>query len=135
MNTELSDNAFETAFGNFEVPPSQFNHEAHLRLAWIHIKKYGLEMAIRNICAQLVAYVEHLGARDKYNVTLTVASVKMVSHFMGKSNSDNFPTFILEFPQLKTRFKELIGDHYAMDIFNSKEAKKKYMEPDLLPFD
>ncbi|WP_422349344.1 hypothetical protein [Flagellimonas sp.] len=135
MNTELSDNEFEIVFGNCEVPPSQFNHEAHLRLAWIHIKKYGLETAIGNVCAQLGTYVQHLGATDKYNVTLTVASVKMVSHFMGTSNSDNFPDFMLEFPQLKNGFKELLGAHYSMDIFNSKEAKKKYVEPDLLPFD
>ena len=135
MNTELSDNEFEIAFGNCEVPPSQFNHEAHLRLAWIQIKKYGLETAIGNVCTQLSRYVEHLGAVDKYNTTLTVASVKMVSHFMGKSSSENFPGFMLEFPQLKTCFKELIGAHYAMDIFNSEQAKKKYLEPDLLPFD
>ncbi|TMU55338.1 hypothetical protein [Flagellimonas algicola] len=135
MNTWLSDNAFEIAFENCKVPPSQFNHEAHLRLAWIHIQKYALETAIGNVCTQLRTYVEHLGATDKYNTTLTVASIKMVNHFMGKSNSNNFPDFMIEFPQLKTRFKELIGAHYAVDIFNSEQAKKKYMEPDLLPFD
>lgn len=135
MNTELSDNEFEIAFRNCAVPPSQFNHEAHLRLAWIHIKNYGPDTAIENICNQLNTYVEYLGAEDKYNTTLTVASVKMVNHFMDKSKSDTFLCFMKEFPHLKTCFRELIGAHYSMDIFTSKKAKKGYLEPDLIPFD
>ncbi len=134
MNTELSDEQFEMEFRDCNIPPTNFNHEAHLRLAWIHIKKYGVEIAIEHICDQLTAYVAHVGAKDKYNATLTIASIKMVDHFMRKTTSDNFQDFILEFPQLKSNFKGLIGSHYAMDIFNSEEAKKTYIEPDLSPF-
>ncbi len=135
MNIELSDNAFEREFMNCTLPSSSFSHEAHLRLAWIHISKYGIDMAIENICNQLMNYVAKAGAMDKYNTTLTIASVKMVNHFVSKSASDNFPDFILEFPQLKSNFRELIDSHYDVDIFNSKQAKEKYIEPDLLPFE
>ena len=31
--------------------------------------------------------------------------------------------------------KELIDQHYNVDIFNSERAKLKYLKPDLLPFD
>lgn len=135
MHTELSDNEFEQEFKDCTFPSSLFSHEAHLRLAWIHINKYGVDTAIENICNQLTAYVAHFGAKDKYNTTLTVASVKMINHFINRSITDNFPDFILEFPQLKTNFKGLINSHYALDIFNSKEAKQKYIAPDLLPFE
>jgi hypothetical protein len=46
---ELSDELFEEQFQNCQLNPALFNHEAHLRLAWIHITKYGIDKAIENI--------------------------------------------------------------------------------------
>jgi len=130
----LSDTQFETQFRDCTLPVSLFSHEAHLRLAWIHINKYGLINATKNICKQLTNYVIKTGALDKYNATVTVASVKMINHFMGKSKSDSFQNFILEFPELKLNFKGLISNHYSSDIFNLEKAKANYLEPDLLGF-
>ena len=131
----LTDSEFERQFEHCELDPSIFSHEAHLRLAWIHITKYGIEKALSNIQLQLQKYVRHIGAEDKYNKTLTVAATKAVYHFILKSESDSFEGFITEFPRLKTNFRELMGFHYGIDIFNSEKAKKVFMEPDLLPFD
>lgn len=131
----LSDSEFEKNFEDCKLDLSMFSHEAHLRLAWIHIHNYGVEKAIKNIQFQLQNFVEFVGAKDKYNATLTIAAIKVVYHFMLKSKSENFKDFIYEFPGLKFNFKELLGFHYRIDIFNSKEAKVRFMEPDLLPFD
>jgi len=132
---ELTDSEFEQKFKSCELDPTLFNHEAHLRLAHIHIGKYGHDQAIKNICDQLVAYVTHLGATNKYNTTLTVAAVKAVYHFMQKSKANDFEGFIEEFPQLKFEFKILMQCHYEFDIFNSQKAKNTFLEPDLIPFD
>ncbi len=132
---ELSDTQFEQQFKACKLDPTLFSHEAHLRLAYIHIGKYGHDQAIKNICGQLVAFVTHLGANDKYNTTLTVAAVKAVYHFMLKSKTTEFKRFIAEFPQLKYDFKGLMQSHYDFDIFNSQKAKKTLLEPNLLPFD
>ncbi|HAS43724.1 MAG TPA: hypothetical protein DCS93_24800 [Microscillaceae bacterium] len=132
---DLSDDEFEQAFQNCTLSPALFSHEAHIRLAWIHITKYGLETAIANIGSQLTTFVAKAGASDKYNVTLTVAAVKIVCHFVEKATATNFPDFIEEFPQLTTDFKGLINTHYDVDIYNSEKAKKEYISPDLLPFE
>lgn len=131
----LNDKEFEVVFRQSTLSPALFDHEAHLRLAWIHIDKYGIDSAIENICKQLRDYVKHLGAEDKYNVTVTIAAIRAVYHFKMKSESDNFIDFLLEFPRLKYRFKELLACHYKTDIFNSAAAKKNYLQPELLPFD
>lgn len=130
----LNDSAFENAFANASLPPELFSHEAHIRLAWIHIMKYGEARAIENVCAQIIQYVTKLGAQDKFNKTLTIAAVKAVSHFIKKEKIENFQDFIQTYPRLKFNFKELLGYHYGFDIFNSTEAKTRYLEPDLLPF-
>lgn len=131
---ELSDALFEEQFKAGTLAPALFSHEAHLRLAWIHIKHYGVEKAIENSCSQILAFVEAAGARDKHNKTLTVAAIKVVNHFMNKTEAENFYDFIHQFPQLKYQFKELIASHYQTDIYHSGKAKKEYLEPDLLPF-
>jgi hypothetical protein len=132
---ELTDLDFERLFSERKISAGIFNHEAHLRLAWIHIEKYGVDIAERNICSQLKSFVHHLGAGEKYNETVTIAAVKAVYHFKLKSNTNNFPDFIEENPRLKSNFKDLIRQHYSEDIFASSEAKQKFLVPDLLPFD
>ena len=131
---QLTDEEFESQFSNCTLYSSIFNHEAHIRLAWIHINRYGIEQALINLDNQLYSYVCSLGAEDKYNKTVTIAAVKAVYHFMQKSNSNNFKDFILEHPRLKTNFKELLDKHYSIDIFNSDIAKSSFLEPNLLPF-
>lgn len=133
-NLELADEQFAQEFKQCTLAPSLFNHEAHLRLAWIHLQQSNVEQAIQSVCSQITAFVNHVGGHDKYNLTLTVAAVRVVHHFMSKSHSKVFPDFIDEFPQLKSGFKALIQSHYSMDIFNSPEAKATYLAPDLASF-
>ena len=132
---ELSDSEFEKQFISCELKPADFSHEAHLRLAWINIDKYGIQQAEKNIQNQLQKFVEFVGAKDKYNMTLTLAAIKAVYHFTLKSKSDNFMDFITEFPRLKYNFKELMDFHYGFDIYNSEKAKTEFLKPDLIPFD
>tara|TARA_R110002051_G_scaffold107681_1_gene180580 strand:- start:401 stop:814 length:414 start_codon:yes stop_codon:yes gene_type:complete len=132
---ELSDTEFEQQFNSCKLNPEIFSHEAHLRLAWINIEKYGIKKAEKNMQLQLRKFVAFVGAKDKYNLTLTIAATKAIYHFWLKSSSNNFKDFILEFPRLKYDFKELIAYHYGFDIYNSDIAKKVFLEPDLVPFD
>ncbi|WP_339652301.1 hypothetical protein [uncultured Maribacter sp.] len=137
MNTHynLNDLEFEEQFKTGVFNAALFDHEAHLRLAWLQINRYGVAKAEEHIHNQLLAFVKLLGAGHKYNKTLTIAGIKTVYHFMLRSESDTFKDFILEFPRLKHNFKDLMNTHYGFDIFNSEKAKIEYQEPDLLPFD
>lgn len=132
---ELSEEEFLRQFTDCTLDPSIFSHEAHLRLAWINIRKYGIVQATANIQSQLLKFVEALGEKDKYNKTVTLAALFIVNHFIQRSNSDNFSDFISGFPKLKTDFKGLIASHYSIDVFTSSKAKTEYLEPDILPFD
>ncbi len=138
MNTKdhwsLSDDEFESKFENFTLKPGMFSHEAHIRLAYIHLDKYGLKRAEENMCNQISGFATSLGATDKFNKTVTIAAVKAVHHFMEKAKAENFKNFILEFPQLITKFKDLLGEHYGFNVFADPKAKKEYIEPDKAPF-
>jgi len=131
----ISDSDFEAQFQNCSLNPQLFTHEAHLRLAWIHVSRYGVDVAIGNITAQLQAFVNFLGATGKYNHTVTIAAIRAVNHYYLRSKSKTYIAFIGEFPQLKNQFKELMQFHYEINIFTSEKAKKVFIEPDRHPFD
>jgi N-formylglutamate deformylase len=132
---QLSHEEFEKQFADCSLEPEWFTHEAHLRLAWIHISKYGLEKAIESVCFQIQNFAVLLGAKDKFNKTVTIGALKAVYHFMNRSASNDFESLIKEFPRLKTEFKGLMNKHYGIDIFKSATARNEFIEPDLLPFD
>ncbi len=131
---QLTDEQLVNQFADCSLSPNLFNHEAHLRLAFIHLKNQGEAKAIENICTQIKAFDVTHGDGNKYNEIVTIAAVKIVNHFMGKIRSTTFDDFIKRFPQLVHAFKGLVNQHYSADIFNLPEAKNSYLEPDLIPF-
>ena len=131
----LTDTEFEKNFKNCDFDVTMFSHEAHLRLAWIHIDSYGLKTAEENVVEQLKNYTKFVGAEDKFNLTLTLAAVKAVYHFYLKYRGSNFTDFIENSPELKRDFKSLMSSHYSFDIFKSQHAKESFVAPDLQPFD
>ncbi|MBX2877119.1 MAG: hypothetical protein KTR30_33675 [Saprospiraceae bacterium] len=130
----LSDQDFENQFADTTLPPQLFSHEAHLRLAWIHIQKYGKEQAISNVCDQIKVFDQTHGDGTMFNRTVTVVAVEAVAHFIGKVKAADFPTFIAKAPRLKTNLKDLIKQHYSWDIFKDPAAKEVFLAPDLQPF-
>ena len=131
---KLNDAQFEEEFSSCKLSPELFTHEAHIRLAWIHINKYGLDLAIENVTTQLKDYVRTLGSEDKYNATVTVAALKAVNHFILKSGKYEFEMFIRENPELLNNFKGLLSTHYSFNIFESEKAKANFLEPDKSSF-
>ena len=131
----LNDTEFESQFANCTLDPELFNHEAHLRLAWVHVRKYGQEQAVNNLCSQIAHFDSTFGDGTKFHLTLTIASAKVIDHFLKKSSSTTFSEFIAEFPRLRTNFKDILAFHYGTDIFKDERAKHSYVKPDLLPFE
>ena len=131
---KISDEEFEEKFSTNNFRPLWFTHEAHLRLAWIYITKYGSETAFEKYSSQLQEFANKYNADGKYNATVTFASIQIMKHFIDNSDTYDFQDFINDFPQLKTNFKQVLQTHYSGDIFTSKEAKKNILQPDLVPF-
>lgn len=131
---QLSDDEYERQFERCTFKPRMFSHEAHLRLAYIHIKKYGVQQAESNMVKQIKAYAEFYGATNKFNKTVTIASVKAMNHFIEKATTESFQDLIQEFPKLVRDFKNILSRHYSFNVFSDPKAKKEFILPDLLSF-
>ena len=78
-HNDYTDDELESIFERSRLKPPMFTHEAHLRLAFIHIKKYGPEQAALNMCEQIKGYAESLKVPEKFNMTVTIASIKTMA--------------------------------------------------------
>jgi len=130
----MNDTDFIEAFETGKFPPEQFNHKAHIKLAWIYLDLFDEETATLKTCEAIKNFDKLHGDGTKFHTTLTVAAVKAVHHFRRKSIATTFEEFIVKFPKLIASFKELLSLHYGKDVITDPKAKTTYLEPDLLPF-
>ena len=131
---ELSeeDRSFRSAFEACTVAPSQFNHAAHVRLAYVYLVESDVEQAVQRMREALLRFLEHNGIpRSKFHETITRAWVLAVRHFMDRSTSASSDNFI-------TRNQELLDTrimltHYSASVLFSPDARASFVEPDLDP--
>nr|WP_297788004.1 hypothetical protein [uncultured Allomuricauda sp.] len=130
----MNDVDFIHAFETGKFPPEQFNHKAHIKLAWVYLDRFDEETAISKTCVAIKNFDQLHGDGTKFHTTLTIAAVKVVHHFRQKSKATTFDGFVAEHPRLITSFKELLSQHYRKNALADPKAKTAYLEPDLLPF-
>ena len=125
-----SDLEFVCAFEAGDVQPSEFNHLAHLRLAYVYLSHGDLKYAEQRMREALLAFLDAKKIpRAKFHETLTRAWVMAVSHFMSRKSSGSFAEFIANSePLLQTN---VMLTHYSAAALFSERARAAFVEPDL----
>jgi hypothetical protein len=113
-----------------EIPASEFNHLAHLRLAYVYLRQGDLKYAERRMREALLSFLDaNEIPRAKFHETLTRAWVMAVSHFMSRKDSSTFSEFIAgSQPLLDTK---VMLTHYSHAALFSERARVAFVKPDL----
>ncbi len=128
--TSAGDRAFKAAFEAGDIAPAAFNHEAHLRLAYVYLVESGPELASQRTRRSLLAFLaQHEIPRAKFHETLTRAWVLAVSHFMGRADSCSFAEFAVSSQPLLD--SKVMLKHYSAEALFSPAARAAFLEPDL----
>ena len=127
------DRAFGSEFESCAFRVAEFNHRAHLRLAYVYLTDHDVETAYRSMRDALPAFLEHNGVDpSKYHDTMTRAWILAVRHFMEKTpDSDSADLFIEQNPQMLD--SNIMMTHYSAEGLFSDEARAQFVEPDLDP--
>jgi len=131
---ELSqeDRSFRSAFEACTVTPLQFNHEAHVRLAYVYLVESGVESGVQRMRETLLHVLERNGIpRSKFHETITRAWVLAVRHFMDRSTSTSSADFIAKNQELLD--SKIMLTHYSASVLFSSDARASFVEPDLDP--
>ena len=128
-----SDLEFRTAFEAGAFSPANFNHRAHVRLAYVYLATNDVERATALMRNAIVNFLRHHGiAPTRYHETLTQAWVLAVFHFMHRTKeAASADEFIDRTPILLD--SRIMMTHYSAERLFSQHARAAYLEPDLDP--
>jgi hypothetical protein len=129
MNDD-ADDAFVVAFLTGSLPPQQFHHRDHLRLAWVLVRLTGVDEAARRITSGIRYFATLHGHGEKYHETMTRFWVRIVAHAVAaRPEISTFDAFLAAFPLLLE--KDLPYRHWRRVTMASPAAREQWVEPDI----
>jgi hypothetical protein len=135
MKHQLSktDNEFKDQFETCVLPPSEFDHRAHIRLAYVYLVENDDDMACQLMRDSLLNFLNHNGVElSKFYETMTRAWILAVRHFMEKdSGAESANSFIENNPKMLD--KNIMMTHYSAELLLSDKAREHFVAPDLDP--
>jgi hypothetical protein len=132
---DIPDDEFMSAFEHLTLVPGLFNHEAHIRLAWLYFRIMdNFRIGIAKLSNGIKAYDQKFSSAAKYHHTITVAFACIIYAKMFNQTHDSWRTFIELCPELM-HSKTILSQFYTLERLNSEEGRIKFLMPDKLPKD
>jgi hypothetical protein len=125
------DDAFVDAFHSGRIANQNFHHRDHLRLAWVQIRRLGLERASDAVTGGIRHFAAEHGSADRYHDTLTRFWLKVVNLGLRRHPDLTFDELLAAEPHLLD--KSLPFKHWSRAMMASDSAKRQWVEPDLRP--
>ena len=133
ITPSTEDLEFRVAFEKGDIPPAEFHHRDHLRLAYVYLCEHETKPAFELYRHHVKKFLSDNGVPDdKYHETVTRSWVQAVRHFMEMCGS-------------ATSFEEMINNdgrlldmdimltHYRKETLFSDLARREFVQPDLEP--
>lgn len=132
----LSDAEFLAAFEACRIPHETWDHRAHIRMAYLVVRRDGPVDAVAVVSAgiqKLNASQQTPEAIDRgYHETITQAWLRLVGAAIRHYGpGDGFESFAGQHPHLLCR--TMLRTFYTRDRLMTWEAKRAFVEPDLAP--
>jgi hypothetical protein len=130
----MTDSAFLQQFESLTLPLEQWNHRAHLRVAYLYLTAHDFESASRMVREGIRAHNAAHGIMDSptsgYHETQTMAWLHFIAVTLAEygpaATADEFFDF---HPQLSS--VKLHRLYYSKALFTSPEARRSFVPPDL----
>jgi len=126
----VDDHEFITAFEACTLPPSEFHHRDHVRLAWIYLREDELLPALTRFATSLRRYATSLGAASKYHETITWAFLFLIHERMQRTPCEDFATFASLNEDLLAWHPSVLERYYTPALLGSELARTTFVMPD-----
>jgi hypothetical protein len=136
-----SDREVEAIVEGFEdctLPDSEFSHPAHLTVALFYLRNLRLTIpqATARMRDALLQFLDYYGEdRRKYNETITLFWVKLVSSFLDRTDTTRAAADLANEMIELYGSSRIIYDYYSRERLSSEEARQAWAEPDVKPLD
>jgi hypothetical protein len=130
----MTDDEFLESFESCRTPKAEWTHEAHVRMAWLYLRRRPLSEVVPFVRAAIQRYNDSLGNTEGYHETITLAYLALIDARVDRgSGEETFASFSQAHPALLDRKRSVLLEHYSREVLFSKEATRGFVEPDLAP--
>ena len=123
------DEEFLAAFEAGQIPNQSFHHRDHLRLAWIQIRRLGMERASESVVVAIKRFAAHHGQANRYHDTMTRFWLRAVAIGINRHPELTFEGLLATESHLLDKNLPLL--HWSRERMGSEEARRGWVEPDL----
>ena len=117
-------------FADLSLPKQNFDHAAHVHLAWALLASSPLLTAMRTYRSQLQAFAAHHGATGLYNETITCFYLLLIRERMDSLGpGHDWPAFQAANPDLFSQLKPFLERWYPGGAAFAPEAKASFRLP------
>ena len=126
----MTDTDFARAFERGDVPPAEFSHRSHIRLAWVYLQEEpSFDAALHRIQGGIRQFAAAAGKADKYHETMTVAWMQLLAAAGERAGTAiPFDELLRLAPELAD--KDLLLRYYTRDRLFSEAARGAWVPPD-----
>ena len=137
MATPLSDEDFLKRFDAAEWPAAEWHHREHIKVAYLHLRQYQFDEALRRLRAGIRKLNASHGTPEtparSYHEAITVAWLRLVEFTLAVHGpADSADAFFEQHAELSQ--PKILRLYYSRDRITSIEAKTQYLPPDFASF-
>ena len=111
----------------------QFDHEAHVYLAWLYLQRYPLHEATARFIAALKRLTTQLGIPGKYHETISWFFMLLIEERRHAQKIDDWHAFYRDQSDLFAGGNDnILNRYYSRELLGSERARHSFMLPDKL---
>ncbi len=130
----VDDAAIRAELAGFEaadVVPEEFDHEAHVRVAWAMLGTAGLDACLGRYPSALRRITQRLGMPEKFHATVTGFLLLLIAERRAAMPAADWPTFRAANPDLLTEAGAILRRHYSATRLETELARAQFLPPDI----
>ncbi|MFT3924109.1 MAG: hypothetical protein QM778_16355 [Myxococcales bacterium] len=131
----MDDDQLWAAFNDGSLRAAAWNHEAHLRMAYLFLKRFEFDEAHLRLRAGIIRLNERHGVVESaargYFETMTRAWLYLVAEATRRTQGAGSLELLSQAPELRDRTS--IQRHYSPELLATSRARAIFLEPDREP--
>jgi hypothetical protein len=129
----MTDAEFARAFEGGAIAPADFDHDAHLRVAWVYLRESAShDAAIARMRAGIQRFAAAAGQPEKYHETITRAWMILLAQVRASQAAEYELQDVLgRYPALAD--KNVLLKYYSRERLFGEAARRQWIEPDVAP--
>jgi hypothetical protein len=124
-----TDNDFIRGFEDCTLPPTEFHHQDHVRLAWLYLRRHSVLEALTRFSNGLKRFARANGHDGLYHETITWAYLLLIHERMAETD-ETFEDFKARNPDLLTWNPSVLDTYYRPETLTSERARRVFVMPD-----